>query len=133
MHVSIDDYLQSKLALLKSSKRRVINHALMKKLPKRFKDITFMHSDGGNIKNECSDKISQEKYVICSVEGSKFIINANNFKVIGITGTNGKTTTCLFLEHLLIKAGYKARASGNIGNSPLDLIGKLESLEVVVL
>jgi UDP-N-acetylmuramoylalanine--D-glutamate ligase len=45
----------------------------------------------------------------------------------------GKTTTCLFLEHLLIKAGYKARASGNIGNSPLDLIGKIESLEVVVL
>ena len=59
--------------------------------------------------------------------------NSNNLKVIGITGTNGKTTTCLFLEHLLIKAGYKARASGNIGNSPLDLIGKLESLEVVVL
>ena len=81
MHVSIDDYLQSKLALLKSSKRRVINQALMKKLPKRFKDITFMHSDGGNIKKECSYKISQEKYVICSVEDSKFIINNNNFKV----------------------------------------------------
>ena len=31
--------------------------------------------------------------------------NSNNLKVIGITGTNGKTTTCLFLEHLLIKAG----------------------------
>jgi UDP-N-acetylmuramoylalanine--D-glutamate ligase len=80
MHVSIDDYLQSKLALLKSSKRHVINQALMKKIPKWFKDITFMHSDEGNIKNECSDEISQEKYVICSVEDSKFIIN-NNFKV----------------------------------------------------
>ena len=81
MHVSIDDYLQSKLALLKSSKRHVINQALMKKIPKWFKDITFMHSDEGNIKNECSDEISQEKYVICSVEDSKFIINNNNFKV----------------------------------------------------
>ena len=81
MHVSIDDYLQSKLALLKSSKRHVINEDLMKKLPKRFKDITFMHSDGGNIKNEFSEKISQEKYVICSIEDSKFIINNNNFEV----------------------------------------------------
>ena len=80
MHVSIDDYLQSKLALLKSSKRYVINEALMKKIPKRFKDITFLHSDGGDIKNEFSEKISQEKYVICSIEDSKFIIN-NNFKV----------------------------------------------------
>ncbi len=59
--------------------------------------------------------------------------NSNNLKVIGITGTNGKTTTCLFLEHLLIKSGYKAKASGNLGNSPLDLIGKLRDLEVVVL
>lgn len=76
MHVSIDDYLQSKLALLKSSKRRVINHALMKELPKRFKDITFMHSDGGDIESEFS-----EKYVICSIEDSKFIINNNDFEV----------------------------------------------------
>ena len=59
--------------------------------------------------------------------------NSNNLKVIGITGTNGKTTTCLFLEHLLIKSGYRAKASGNLGNSPLDLIGRLEVLEVVVL
>ena len=59
--------------------------------------------------------------------------NSNNLKVIGITGTNGKTTSCLFLEHLLIKSGYKAKASGNLGNSPLDLIGKLKDLEVVVL
>ena len=81
MHVSIDDYLQSKLALLKSSKRQVINEALLKKVPKRFIDITFMHSDGGDIKTEFSEKISQEKYIICSIEDSKFIINNNDFEV----------------------------------------------------
>lgn len=81
MHVSIDDYLQSKLALLKSSKRQVINGALVKKIPKRFKDITFMHSDGSDIKNDFSEKISQEKYIICSIENSKFIINNNDFEV----------------------------------------------------
>ena len=81
MHVSIDDYLQSKLALLKSSKRQVINEALLKKVPKGFIDITFMHSDGGDIKTEFSEKITQEKYIICSIEDSKFIINNNDFEV----------------------------------------------------
>ena len=81
MHVSIDDYLQSKLALLKSSKRQVINGALLKKVPERFKDITFMHSDGVDINTEFSEKISQEKYIICTIEDSKFIINNNDFEV----------------------------------------------------
>ena len=40
-----------------------------------------MHSDGGDIKNEFSEKISQEKYIICSIEDSKFIINNNDFEV----------------------------------------------------
>ena len=81
MHVSIDDYLQSKLALLKSSKRQVINEALLKKVPKGFIDITFMHSDGGDIKTEFSEKITQEKYIICSIEDSKYIINNSDFEV----------------------------------------------------
>jgi UDP-N-acetylmuramoylalanine--D-glutamate ligase len=80
MHISIDDYLQSKLALLKSSKRHVINGDLLKKLPKRFKDITFIHSDAYDIHTEFSEKISQEKYIICSIGDSKFIIN-NDFEV----------------------------------------------------
>jgi UDP-N-acetylmuramoylalanine--D-glutamate ligase len=80
MHISIDDYLQSKLALLKSSKRHVINGDLLKKLPKRFKDITFIHSDADDIHTEFSEEISQEKYIICSIGDSKFIIN-NDFEV----------------------------------------------------
>ncbi|MGE0353275.1 MAG: UDP-N-acetylmuramoyl-L-alanine--D-glutamate ligase [Gemmatimonadales bacterium] len=34
---------------------------------------------------------------------------------IGITGTNGKTTTTALVAHLLKAAGYRARAAGNIG------------------
>lgn len=34
---------------------------------------------------------------------------------IGITGTNGKTTTVLLTTHLLCHAGKKARAVGNVG------------------
>lgn len=35
--------------------------------------------------------------------------------VLGITGTNGKTTVTLLIEHVLNHSGKKARALGNIG------------------
>lgn len=34
---------------------------------------------------------------------------------LGVTGTNGKTTVTLMVEHILQKAGIKARSLGNIG------------------
>lgn len=40
-----------------------------------------------------------------------------NGKTIGITGTNGKTTTTLLTHHILSKAGIKAGLVGNIGKS----------------
>lgn len=42
---------------------------------------------------------------------------------IGITGTNGKTTCTLFLEHLLQQAGIRALAVGNVG-MPLSAIAE---------
>ncbi|AYA36969.1 UDP-N-acetylmuramoyl-L-alanine--D-glutamate ligase [Hymenobacter oligotrophus] len=38
-------------------------------------------------------------------------------KSIGITGTNGKTTTTLLTYHLLKEAGYKVGLAGNVGHS----------------
>lgn len=35
--------------------------------------------------------------------------------VIGITGTNGKTTLTAFITHLLLESGFHAKALGNIG------------------
>jgi len=34
---------------------------------------------------------------------------------IGVTGTNGKTTTCLMITNILKKAGYKVLVGGNAG------------------
>lgn len=38
-------------------------------------------------------------------------------KIIGITGSNGKTTTTLWIHHILKKAGVKASVAGNVGDS----------------
>ncbi|UBZ07537.1 UDP-N-acetylmuramoyl-L-alanine--D-glutamate ligase [Salegentibacter mishustinae] len=38
-------------------------------------------------------------------------------KIIGITGSNGKTTTTKFVHHILKSAGIKAGMAGNVGDS----------------
>lgn len=40
---------------------------------------------------------------------------------IGITGTNGKSTTTALVAHLLKEAGYVVQMGGNIGRAALDL------------
>lgn len=42
-------------------------------------------------------------------------------KVIGVTGTNGKSTTTALIGHILAEAGKDVRIGGNIGQAVLDL------------
>lgn len=42
-------------------------------------------------------------------------------KVIGITGTNGKSTTTALIGHILREAGRDVRVGGNIGKGVLDM------------
>lgn len=41
-------------------------------------------------------------------------------RLVGITGTNGKSTTTALVHHLLVQAGRQARLGGNIGLPVLD-------------
>ena len=47
----------------------------------------------------------------------EFAAKYTGAKLIGITGTNGKTTTTLLTCHLLKEAGFNAGAAGNLGHS----------------
>jgi UDP-N-acetylmuramoylalanine--D-glutamate ligase len=42
--------------------------------------------------------------------------------VIGITGTNGKTTTTALTGHILREAGIACQVGGNIGTAPADMV-----------
>jgi len=54
-----------------------------------------------------------------------------NNPLIGVTGTNGKTTTVLLLEHLCKTASIPAKALGNIGE-PLSLYSAKEGELLIV-
>jgi len=59
--------------------------------------------------------------VISEIE---FAARYTNAKLIGITGTNGKTTTTSWIYHILKNAGYKVALGGNVGKSFAMLVAK---------
>ena len=52
--------------------------------------------------------------ILSEIEFASSYTNAN---IIGITGSNGKTTTTLLLHHILKNAGLNVGVAGNIGSS----------------
>ncbi|MAP24875.1 MAG: UDP-N-acetylmuramoyl-L-alanine--D-glutamate ligase [Rickettsiales bacterium] len=54
-----------------------------------------------------------DAYVGCDVD--LFLRSIANKTIIGVTGTNGKSTVVALIAHVLRQLGYKAIAGGNIG------------------
>ena len=54
-------------------------------------------------------------------------------KVIGITGSDGKTTTTTLIAEVLEKAGYKVILGGNIGIPPFTKLDEVKENDIAVL
>ena len=63
----------------------------------------------------------------------EYFNDISNVKIVGVTGTNGKTTFVSLLNKILNKYGYKSNVAGNIGISPLNLINDTEDLDFLIL
>ena len=62
--------------------------------------------------------VSQLKLIkIPVVSEIEFAARYTSATLIGVTGSNGKTTTSLLTYHILIEAGFDVGLAGNIGNS----------------
>lgn len=55
-----------------------------------------------------------------------------NIKIIGITGTNGKTTTTTLIYNFLKEDGKSVHLAGNIGYPLCSFIDKLEENDIIV-
>ncbi|MFA5801935.1 MAG: UDP-N-acetylmuramoyl-L-alanine--D-glutamate ligase [Thermoleophilia bacterium] len=53
--------------------------------------------------------------------------------IIGVTGTNGKTTTTELITHVLAGAGRPCRTAGNIGTALSSFVGNIDEDELLVL
>lgn len=61
------------------------------------------------------------------------VIKLSPCKVIGITGSKGKTTTTTILNDILVGMGYSTYLGGNIGTPLFDKLGNIKSDDIVVL
>ena len=68
--------------------------------------------------------------VISEIE---FAVRHTNGKIIGVTGTNGKTTTTTLIGHILSHAGMPVVLAGNIGQPLAGIVETTSSRHIVVL
>ena len=82
------------------------------------------------------------KYVLKARELGVEVINEvemafrllpKDVKFVGITGTNGKTTTTTLTYEMLIKDGKRAHLTGNIGYPLIGFLDKLEKGDIIVM
>jgi UDP-N-acetylmuramoylalanine--D-glutamate ligase len=81
-----------------------------------------MKSPGIPDKAELVQKLIQKGVpVISEIE---FASRFTEAKIIGITGSNGKTTTTMLTYHILKQAGYNVGMAGNIGDSFAKMVAE---------
>ena len=76
--------------------------------------------------------VKLKENLITVISEIEFAAKYTNATIIGITGSNGKTTTTLLLHHILKKAGVNVGVAGNIGDSFAQQVTE-ESYENYVL
>ncbi len=59
-------------------------------------------------------KVNNTRYAMAFISAAYFGNPANQMKIIGVTGTKGKTTTTYLVKSILEKAGYKVGLVGTI-------------------
>ena len=79
------------------------------------------------LKNKSLDKF--KKKIITDID--LYYLNNIKSKSIVVTGTNGKSTTCKLLVHLLQKNKFKCSLGGNIGTPILELKNTQNSFVII--
>ena len=82
------------------------------------------------------------KYVLKAKELGVEVINEvemafrllpKDIKFVGITGTNGKTTTTTLIYNFLVEDGKRAHLTGNIGYPLIGFLDKLKENDIIVM
>lgn len=77
-------------------------------------------------------KSEEERGAIVTTE-IEMVLKLTPSKVIGITGTEGKTTTTSIIYEIIKKAGYKCFLGGNIGKPIFTEVKNMKPEDIIVL
>ena len=98
-------------------------------LNKILNDVDYIVISPGINPIKKKNLIKYKKKIITDID-FLYLFN-KDFKSIVVTGTNGKSTTCKLISHLLKKNNFKVSLGGNIGTPILDLEIKKNSFVVI--
>ena len=84
------------------------------------KDVNYIVLSPGVSLSKSKKKLVKYKNKIITDIDLLYLLN-RNFKSIVVTGTNGKSTTCKIINHLLKNNNIKTLLGGNIGTPVLNL------------
>ena len=124
--------------LISENKKYVIyddNKTIPNELNFQLEDITnleMIYVSPGIKKDHKILNIAEESNIKVTTD-IEYFNDISNVKIVGVTGTNGKTTFVSLLNKILNKYGYKSNVAGNIGISPLNLINDTEDLDFLIL
>ena len=93
-------------------------------------DIIFRSPGCLPTRKEIIEEINRGAYVTTEVAE---VIKLTPSKVIGVTGSDGKTTTTTLIDLILKSSGYKTFLGGNIGNPLFTKIKDMTDKDIVVL
>lgn len=93
-------------------------------------DIIFRSPGCLPTKKELADEINRGAYVTTEIEQ---VIKLSPCRVIGVTGSDGKTTTTTLIDLVLRANGYKTFLGGNIGTPLFTKIKDMQEKDIVVL
>lgn len=63
---------------------------------------------------------------------TKYFFDHCPCKIIGVTGTKGKGTTCSFINLILDSLGHNSHLVGNIGKPAIDILDELTPKDIIV-
>ena len=105
-----------------SKLRKKFKSKVAQNLRSTIKDVDYIVlSPGISLKKTKykNDLSNYEHKIITDID--LLYLSNSNFKSIVVTGTNGKSTTCKIISHLLKKNKFKTILGGNIGTPVLNL------------
>ena len=111
------------------NQKNLFKNKRTKNLKKSLNNVDFIVLSPGISLINKKNLTKFKKKIITDID---FLFLTNkNFKSIVVTGTNGKSTTCKLISHLLKKNKFKVLIGGNIGTPILDLKIKNNSYIII--